>query len=249
MSITYLQHANAHILYEADQFCGIGENARAGEQLEPLFTQHYWERQHAVIAKAPGRGDSLFIAPAESASDDDTQWVLRPYRRGGAIARLNRQSYWWRGIDNTRAFREFRLTATLKERGLAVPQPIGACVWRKATIYRAAFISARIAHAKPLAALLDDIDTTTLEQTGRLIRDAHDLGLDHVDLNARNLLIDKRGKPWIIDLDRCRLRPHGRWQEANLQRLERSLEKFAPERGAQLLADIRRGYQETESPR
>ncbi|MGJ8522667.1 3-deoxy-D-manno-octulosonic acid kinase [Carnimonas sp. R-84981] len=249
MSITYLQHANAHILYEADQFCGIGQGAQAAQQLEPLFTTAYWQHQQAVIAKAPGRGESLFVTPQNIASDPNAQWVLRPYRRGGAIARVSQQRYWWSGVNATRAFREFRLTATLKERGLAVPQPVGACVWRAGLTYQAAFISARIAEAKPLAALLDSIDTATLEQTGRLIRDAHDLGLDHVDLNARNLLIDKRGKPWIIDLDRCRLRTRGRWQDANLQRLERSLEKFAPQRGAALLDDIRRGYQETETPR
>lgn len=249
MSITYLQHANTHILYEADQFCGVGQGEQAVQQLEPLFTPSYWQRQQTIVAKAPGRGESLFVTPESMASDTEAQWVLRPYRRGGAIARINRQRYWWHGVNTTRAFREFRLTATLKERGLAVPQPVGACVWRTGVTYQAAFLSARIEGATPLAALLDRIDNATLEQTGRLIRDAHDLGLDHVDLNARNLLIDKRGKPWIIDLDRCRLRTRGRWQEANLQRLGRSLEKFAPQRSAALLEAIQRGYQETGIPR
>ena len=76
-----------------------------------------------------------------------------------------------------------------------------------------------------------------------MIRRFHNEGLDHVDLNARNILIDDRDMPWLIDLDRCRLRDPGRWQTGNLARLERSLEKFAPGQAKALMAPINHGYQ------
>ncbi|WP_299313021.1 lipopolysaccharide kinase InaA family protein, partial [uncultured Halomonas sp.] len=52
---------------------------------------------------------------------------------------------------------------------------------------------------------------------------------------------DEHGAVWLIDLDRCRLRPRGSWQAANLARLERSLVKFD---AGDAMAPIRRGYEE-----
>ncbi|MGM0648706.1 MAG: lipopolysaccharide kinase InaA family protein, partial [Bacteroidota bacterium] len=66
--------------------------------------------------------------------------------------------------------------------------------------------------------------------------------LDHVDLNARNILIDPQHKPWLIDLDRCRLRRPGGWQNANLNRLERSLHKFNP---SVSVTPVLKGYRTT----
>lgn len=63
-----------------------------------------------------------------------------------------------------------------------------------------------------------------------------------MDLNARNILVDEAGKPWLIDLDRCRLRPPGKWQASNLQRLERSVVKFAPSQVESLMAPLYAGY-------
>jgi 3-deoxy-D-manno-octulosonic acid kinase len=72
-----------------------------------------------------------------------------------------------------------------------------------------------------------------------MIKRFHQAGLDHVDLNARNILVDPHGKPWLIDLDRCRLRAAGKWQEANLSRLARSIQKFTE---APLMPAVYHGY-------
>ncbi len=171
----------------------------------------------------------MFLQPTPGAS---TQWVLRPYRRGGLIATLSHSRYLWTGLERTRAFREMRLTASLFSQGLPVPRPIAACVTRHGLTYEAALITQRIPGARALADWLNDAslpDETlnhVLASVGRMIRRFHDHGLDHVDLNARNILIDTPGTPWLIDLDRCRLRRPGKWREANLQRLERSMRKF-----------------------
>jgi 3-deoxy-D-manno-octulosonic acid kinase len=187
-----------------------------------------------VVGEAPGRGSSLFLdAGCE-------QWVLRPYRRGGLIARLSESRYLWTGLERTRAFRELRLTAHLHREGLPVPRPVAAAVTRGGPTYTAALITVRIPGAGALAERLAEAEPALLERVGATIRRFHQAGLDHVDLNARNLLIDADGCVWLIDLDRCRLRAPGAWQEANLARLARSLVKFGAPAAA--METIRRGY-------
>ncbi|TDR51825.1 3-deoxy-D-manno-octulosonic acid kinase [Halomonas ventosae] len=229
------------ILYDADSLC----DADRGSQTAPLLPPHgfdpdYWRDAGRVIGEAPGRGASLFLdaSPFEAGA----QWVLRPYRRGGLIARLSDDRYLWTGLERTRAFRESRLTADLHARGLPVPRPVAARVTRHGLTYDAALITERIPGARALADLLqqDEAGAALLARVGTTIRRFHDAGLDHVDLNARNLLVDPQDEVWLIDLDRCRLRPEGAWQAGNLARLERSLVKFgAPE----AMVAIREAYE------
>ena len=205
-------------------------------QIDPaLFSPAYWRQHGGVVGEAPGRGTSLFVQAGSQ------QWVLRHYRRGGLIGRVIRDRYLWTGLERTRAFRELRLTAELHARGLPVPPPVAACVWRHGLSYRAALITVRLAGTRALAERLADADATLLERVGASIARFHAAGLDHVDLNARNLLVDAADQVWLIDLDRCRLRPPGAWQAANLDRLARSLAKFDAPPGA--METIRRAYQ------
>ncbi len=206
------------------------------------FSPAIWHARGLVIGEAPGRGSSLFVAPCP---DSNMEWTLRPYRRGGLIARLSEDRYLWAGAERTRAFREMRLTAELFSQGLPVPRPVATCVTRRGLTYEATLITRRIAGARALATLLKNNDATPelLERVGQMIRRFHDTGLDHVDLNARNILVDADRTPWLIDLDRCRLRASGKWRRANLARLERSLGKFAvPDAAARAFDRIRAGY-------
>jgi len=65
------------------------------------------------------------------------------------------------------------------------------------------------------------------QRLGAAIRRLHAAGVDHVDLNAHNLLVGDDGRVWIIDFDRCRRRGGQGWQAGNLARLQRSLRKLA----------------------
>ncbi|MGM0987233.1 MAG: 3-deoxy-D-manno-octulosonic acid kinase [Pseudomonadota bacterium] len=228
------------ILYDADSLCDAEQASQTALPISPRdFDPEDWRNAGRVIGEAPGRGASLFLDAG--AFEEGAQWVLRPYRRGGLIARLSEQRYLWTGLERTRAFRELRLTAELHSRGLPVPRPVAARVTRHGLTYEAALITERIPGARPLASLLerDQADDALLGRVGTTIRRFHEAGLDHVDLNTRNLLVDPLGKVWMIDLDRCRLRPKGDWQARNLERLERSLAKHE---AAGALEDIKKGY-------
>ncbi|MGQ4877945.1 3-deoxy-D-manno-octulosonic acid kinase [Billgrantia sp. LNSP4103-1] len=230
MHLATCRTGKVFILYDADSVC----DAEQAPQIGPmLFDPRQWRQTGRVVGEAPGRGSSLFL---DAGSE---QWVLRPYRRGGLAARLSTRHYLWTGLERTRAVRELRLTAHLHELGLPVPRPVAAEVVRHGPTYTAALITVRIEGARALADCLNEADATLLERTGATIRRFHEAGLDHVDLNARNLLADAAGAIWLIDLDRCRLRAPGPWREANLERLGRSLAKFGDETS---LAAIRRGY-------
>lgn len=236
MRLAALQQRNWLILHDVDSLC----DAPGTHQIDPgLFTADYWCERGLIVGEAPGRGSSLFLqaTPTE-------QWVLRPYRRGGMAAKLSKKRYLWTGAERTRAFRELRLTAALFEQGLPVPRPVASSVTRYGLTYEAALITVRIAGARALAELLvnDQADEALLHRVGVMIRRFHQAGLDHVDLNARNILIDPAGTPWLIDLDRCRLRAEGKWQEENLKRLERSIHKFTDRQAQVMMRSIREGH-------
>lgn len=231
MRLIRFQKGKGYILYDAHSVCDADGCPQIGPE---CFTADYWRARGAVTGEAPGRGASLFVRAGPA------QWVLRPYRRGGQIARLSRSRYLWTGAERSRAFRELRLTAHLHALGLPVPRPIGACVWRRGLTYEAALLTERLAGARALAERLPDADDTLLVRVGATVQRFHAAGLDHVDLNARNLLVDGDDRIWLIDLDRCRLRTPGAWCETNLARLERSLAKFD---AASRMAVIRHGYE------
>ena len=237
MRLATYQTGKTYILYDAHSVCDAGSTP----QITPaLFDADHWRQTGRILGEAPGRGSSLFLDAGHE------QWVLRPYRRGGLIARMSAARYLWTGLERTRGFRELRLTAHLFAHRLPVPRPVATAVTRHGVSYTAALITVRIPGARTLADLLEQgaADNDLLERVGATIRRFHETGLDHVDLNARNLLVDATGKVWLIDLDRCRLRSPGTWREANLARLERSLLKFGEAKG---MAAIRQGYTESST--
>jgi 3-deoxy-D-manno-octulosonic acid kinase len=163
--------------------------------------------------------------------------VLRHYRRGGLIARVNRDRYVWTGAARTRGFREFRLLATLHDAGLHVPAPVAARYQREGLHYRADLVTRRIPGARTLAERLasGELDAAVAARVGRTLAGFHAHGAWHADLNAHNVLTDGSGTVWLLDFDRGRLRtPAMTWQQANLDRLRRSFIKLGA--GADLAA-------------
>jgi len=190
-----------------------------------LFTPAYWQTVDRVEGRAQGRGGSVVFVRG---GKDGEAWALRHYRRGGQLGRVVRDSYLWLGLAAARPWREFRLTAELRAKGLPVPRPVAAYVERRGLAYRGDLITARIAGAEPLADLLAAgvLPAAQWAALGKMLRRFHASGVRHDDINARNILRDGKGAFHLIDFDKARLLPLGAWQAQNLARFRRSLEKF-----------------------
>ena len=198
------------------------------------FDPAYLPSRAQVVASG-GRAAAGFVqlAPLEA--------VLRHFKRGGLMARLVRERYLWLGLERTRSFAEFDLLRVMWQAGLPVPRPLGAAVWRGCLTYRAALLTQRIQHARPLGQCNEP---KVWREAGRVIGQMHQFDVWHADLNVFNLLVDAQDKVWIIDLDRGRRKPLTATQRAeNLSRLLRSVRKVAPELESTCWHGFKQGYQ------
>jgi 3-deoxy-D-manno-octulosonic acid kinase len=195
--------------------------ARVGNA-QPLWLDERWWAQRGVVQRpAAGRGSTVLIEA------DTRNMVLRHYRRGGLMARLSTDRYWWRNPEATRSFREWRLLQAMRAAGLPVPVPLVAGFRRHGHGYSADLLMEQLSDVQSLAAQLQ-LAPLTLPRwvaVGRCIRRFHDAGICHADLNAHNVLFDASDQVWLIDFDRARCRARGLWSDANLARLYRSVEK------------------------
>lgn len=205
---------HTHILYDGELIENVGPQ---------IFDIEHWKKKNALIGFADGRGTTYFVRIR------DEDYVLRHYRRGGAMTRLTQDLYLWMGVEKSRSWAEWRLLARLKEMGLPVPQPLAAQVSRVGLFCRADILIKRFIGAEPLAEKLKTgrQSARLWESVGACIRRFHELGLDHQDLNASNILCDEQ-QVYLIDFDKCLLRSSigTGWKENNLARLHRSLVKF-----------------------
>ena len=186
------------------------------------FAPDYWRGRNALSAQAGGRGGvDIIDTPAG-------ECVLRHYRRGGLIAALVRDRYLWTGAERTRPFREFRLLAEIERRGLPGPIVVAARYRLRNWFYTADLMTRRIKDASTLAEHLarGQLNADLAAGVGTLVARFHHAGVWHADLNAHNVLVTT-GQLYLIDFDRGELRtPAVSWQQANLQRLRRSLIKL-----------------------
>jgi 3-deoxy-D-manno-octulosonic acid kinase len=213
MQIRYHSKDGVEMVYDAD---------RLPQADLRIFDPQYWEARAALVGQAAGRGTTWFV------QQDNEQWALRHYRRGGLVAKLVTDHYLWLGLERSRPWREWHLTAQLQQRGLPVPAPVAARVVREGASYRADLITQRIPLAEALSHRLKSaaLQADDWRCLGTLLRRFHDAGLDHADLNAHNILLDPQNRFWLIDFDKAKIRATGSWREGNLRRLRRSLRKL-----------------------
>ncbi|MFC5743465.1 3-deoxy-D-manno-octulosonic acid kinase [Dyella tabacisoli] len=189
---------------------------------ECWFTPAYWRDRGALRTQAGGRGGVAIVdTPAG-------ECVLRHYRRGGRVANVLGDRYLWTGAAYTRCFSELRLLGAIAALGLPGPQPVAARYQRHGLFYTADLMTRRIAEAQTLAECLalQRLNTELAESTGALVARFHRAGIWHADLNAHNVLVTP-SELYLIDFDRGQQRrPALSWQQANLQRLRRSLIKL-----------------------
>ena len=220
-SSSFLAHGNAcQLLYNADFL----QQPNASMLQYDIFQQ----ADNCQKITAGGRGQAWFIEISGVSA------VLRSYQRGGFIAKFNRQTYLSIEVENTRSFKEWRLLQWMYDKGLPVPQPIAASVCRWpfsfSPFYRAHILLQRIADTQTLDQLLQrqQPEDALWHSIGVCIRQFHERGIYHADLNANNILLDKQ-RVYLIDFDKAERRTasahNAPWKKANLQRLKRSLLK------------------------
>lgn len=186
------------------------------------FEPDWWSARDRCRKLGAGRGAAWRL------DGEHGQWVLRHYRRGGLAARVSHDRYLWMGESRCRSVAEFTLLRELVGRGLPVPEPVAARVVRSGPWYHADLLMKYLPATRTMASLLESgkLHDDALAAIGRLVRRFHAEGVWHADLNAHNVLLDDTGV-FLIDFDRARVRAPGTWQEANLARLRRSLNKLS----------------------
>lgn len=159
--------------------------------------------------------------------------VCRHYNRGGIIRHLSTDRYLWAGLQATRAWREFDVLLRLQSFDLPAPEPYASRVVPMLPGYQASLITRYLAATKTLAETLHKCEISDQQwfDVGCCVRRFHDVGLDHSDLNANNILLDEQGRIFLIDFDKARFRTGTRtsagrlWKKRNLKRLQRSIIK------------------------
>jgi 3-deoxy-D-manno-octulosonic acid kinase len=194
-----------------------------------MLTPIYWQQKNAVTGTAQGRGTTWFVIYCDS-ENIQHEWVLRHYYRGGLIGKLINDSYWFTGIDKTRAASEFSLLQHMQTLQLPAPNPIAYRVIRCGLTYQADLLSTRIQNAQDLVGILSkqQLSTSLWSTIGATIRKFHDHNIYHHDLNSHNILINTQEQVFLIDFDRGELRKtkeSSAWKKANIARLKRSFLK------------------------
>jgi len=215
MKISEFHKSGQHISYDSDIFNDIEDVS---------FNSHVWAQRSSIVGFAEGRGTTFFI------QHQGRDFVLRHYQRGGLISKMSKDKYIWLGLRFTRPWREWALLIKMIEKGLPVPIPAAMKVERNGLLYTADIMMHRIPNSRTLMQILmtDELAEGYWIAIGSVIRRFHEDGVYHADLNANNILLDEGGRCYLIDFDRCGIRkPNLKWQQENLSRLKRSLNKIS----------------------
>jgi 3-deoxy-D-manno-octulosonic acid kinase len=189
-----------------------------------LFDPAAWGDR--ATAHTEGRGTVWQLESGEG------RWILKRYLRGGLVARVVSDHYFFIGYDRTRMAREFRLLCSLCEMRLPVPRPVAAFIQRSGpALYAGSLITQYLEGTQSLSSLVRSghLSDAPWAAVGTTIRRFHDHGVIHQDLNASNVLLSG-GEVHLIDFDKGRFATpstNDSWKRTNLRRLYRSLEKIS----------------------
>lgn len=188
------------------------------------FDAHYLQQQKLITGTAEGRGTVYFFKL------NGTDLVLRHYKRGGLVAKLNDDNFLYTGIEKSRCQKELSVLEVLRKANINVPEPIAGRIVKKGLVYTADIITKVIAHATELHQELQErsVHIEVWRNIGAEIRKMHNAQICHNDINVKNiLLVNNNGesKVHLLDFDKCDVRKGSHWKAPNIERLKRSLNK------------------------
>jgi serine/threonine protein kinase len=167
--------------------------------------------------------------------EDGKRMVLRQYSHGGLLRTITGNLYFF----GARSFRELALTEEIRSCGISTISPIGAIHHRIFFLfYQDYFLSLEVPNAIDLIQYFQEMRARptrenlsskrkTIRSAGLLIRQFHQAGFFHGDLQLKNILI-AGDQLLLIDFDHSYRRPNlsVRKRMRNLLRLNRSAEKW-----------------------
>lgn len=192
------------------------------------FNLSYWKNDSSSVLLNGGRGASQKIVI------DGKDYVLRHYLRGGFMAKLSYDHYFWTGIKKSRPHQEQNVLSYALEHKLPVPECIAYSVERHGLFYKAAIITQYLPNDGTLASYLNqhELKLSQWQKLAQVINNMHHAHINHADLNADNILVlDDLGELSfsVIDFDKARIETNAdQWPVENNKRLLRSLNKLAP---------------------
>ena len=161
--------------------------------------------------------------------------VLRQYSHGGLLRAVRGNLY----LFGVRSFRELAITEEIRSCGIPTVPSIGAIHHRVFfPFYQAYFLSLEVPRATDLIQYFNGIEAPpsrenisskrkTIRSVGLLIRQFHQAGFFHGDLQLKNILA-AGDQLLLIDFDRSYRKPtlSAKERMKNLLRLNRSVEKW-----------------------
>lgn len=195
----------------------------------------------------------------------DADWLVRHYRRGGAVAVHLGDRYV--RVGTPRPFRELAASGAARARGVPTPAVVAAVVYPAGVVYRGDVAVEFVPRSRTLAdALFGGVQGQAMDDAaakagraaddavkaaraaGAAIRQGHDRGLVHPDLNIRNILLAETGaglRGYILDLDGACVvdTVKERARQRMIRRFWRSVRKWEAAVGQPLSEPVRRAFQ------
>ncbi len=150
----------------------------------------------------PGRLEGR-VVPQFTSIPEAGPVVVKSYKRGGLLSRINKDTYL--KIFNIRSRKEFEFLLHAGKAGVTVPTPV-AFASRGYPFYKAWLITKEITDHISFAQLCfteKEKALNLIPEISRNIRLLIQNSIHHVDLHLGNIIIDKNYRNYIVDFDKA----------------------------------------------
>lgn len=156
--------------------------------------------------------------------------LIKQYSHGGIFGKILPKYYFF----SNRFLHEFSIYVEILKNNLPIPEYLGGFWSKKFGVYRCGIIIEFIPDTHTLEEFLNNNFFSIEEKydilikCGKIIKNMHDIGIFHNDLQIRNLLIDSKNKSvFLIDFDNAKkiFTLNNYYRSQNLLRLKRSFLK------------------------
>ena len=187
-----------------------------------LFNIDYITKEGLIKSIISGRGKTYEI------EFGGNRFILKHYIRGGFIAKISYDKYFFDTVSSSRAVKEYNFLNNLFSKDLPVPKPVALQVIINKFTYTADLITRKINNEGTLYDFVKNKKMNlklwdTLENT---LQKFYKENVYHSDLNAKNIIIDNTDNFYFLDFDNSYFFYKNTLFLKSLNRLDRSLSKL-----------------------